>query len=87
MRLDDLLRDRHAEAGALLLGGEERVEDAVDACRRDAAAVVADAHRRAAAAVLDEEVDAPALGDAAERVDRVVEDVDEDLAELLARRR
>ena len=35
------------------------------------------------AAVLDEEVDAAALGDAGERVDRVVEDVGEDLAELL----
>ncbi len=39
------------------------------------------------AAVLDEELDAPALGDAAERVDRVVEDVGEHLAQLLARRR
>src|ERR1035437_8111823 len=30
VRLDDLLGDGHAEAGALFLGGKERVEDPVD---------------------------------------------------------
>src|SRR6185295_2813273 len=44
VRLDDLARDRHAEPGALVLGGEERIEDAADLVGRNTAAVVAQAH-------------------------------------------
>src|SRR5215813_11692845 len=62
VRLDDLLRDRHAEPGAVVLGGEERIEDAVDLLRRDALPVVAHAHRRLPSAVLDVEVEPAALG-------------------------
>src|SRR5437899_3217589 len=83
VRLDDLLRDRHAEPGAVLLGGEERVEDAVELLGRDARAVVAQADGGEPVAVLQEEVDAPAFRDGCERVDRVVEDVGEHLPELL----
>src|SRR5881397_4144984 len=46
VRLDDLLGDRHPEARALVLGGEEGVEDAVELVGGDAAAVVPYAHRR-----------------------------------------
>src|SRR6185369_17891376 len=84
VRLDDLLRDGHAEARSLLLGREEGIEDALDLVRRDAAAVVAHAHGGALAAVLDEQVDAAALRHGPERVDGVVEDVGEYLPELLA---
>src|SRR5690242_1823894 len=70
VRLDDLPRDRHPETRALLLGGEERIEDAGDLVVRDPAAVVAEADGRPTVAVLDEEVDAPALGYGGERVDR-----------------
>src|SRR5205823_1763033 len=82
VRLDDLLRDRHAEPGAALLGGEERVEDAVELLGRDAAAVVAHPDGGEAVAVLDEQVDAPSLGNRRERVDGVVDDVGEHLAAL-----
>src|SRR5262245_27792224 len=83
VRLDDLARIRHAEPGALLLGGEERVEDAIDLVGRDAAAIVAHAHHGATAAVFDEQIDAPALGERLERVDGVVEHVGEHLLQLL----
>src|SRR6185436_8318287 len=69
--LDDLPRDRHAEPGALLFRREKRVEDPLDLVRRDAATVVAHADGRVVAAVLDEEVDAPPLGDRLEGIDRV----------------
>src|SRR5262245_49237875 len=64
VRLDDLLRDRHTEAGPLLLRREEGVEDALDLVRRDAATVVTHPDGRAPVAVLDEQVDAPVLGHA-----------------------
>src|SRR5207245_3174520 len=81
--LDDLLRDRHAESGSLLLGGEERVEDAFDLVGRDAASVVAYPDDGPTVAVLEEQVDPPSLRDAGQSVDRVVEQVGEDRAELL----
>src|SRR5262245_36063456 len=46
---DDLLGQRQAQAGALLLGGEERVEDLRLVLGGDATAGVADAHRYAPA--------------------------------------
>src|SRR5216117_4194925 len=83
VRLDDLLRDRHAETGALLLGGEEGVEDAVELVGRYAAAVVPHADRRGAGAVVEEEVQAAALGDARQLVDGVVDHVHEHAAQLV----
>src|ERR1035437_4658272 len=82
MRLDDLLGDGHAEAGAPLFGGKERVEDPVDLVGGNATAVVAHAHGGAAPAggwrtVVDEYLDAPAVGAVAatrQRVGGIVED-------------
>ena len=42
--VDDLLRDRQAEAGAVVLRGVEGAEDAGERLRRDAGSVVAHAH-------------------------------------------
>src|SRR5436309_1532651 len=88
MGFDDFLGDGHAETSSLVLRGEERVEDAADLVRRDAAAVVADAHGRrsavAARAVLDEQVDPPPFGYAVERIDGIVQNVGEYLSQLLA---
>src|SRR5262245_17400082 len=84
VRLDDLPRDRHAEAGPPGLGGEERIEDAVDPLGRDAAAVVAYAHGGLPCPVFEEDFQTAAFRHTVERVDRVVEDVREHLAELLA---
>src|SRR5262245_8935359 len=72
MGLDDLLRDRHPEPRALLLGGEKGIEDPAELVLRDAGAVVAHANHRVAAAVLDEHLDAAVLGHPVERVDGVV---------------
>src|SRR5262249_15781050 len=82
VRLDDLLRDRHAEAGALLLGGEEGIEDAVELLGRDAAPVVADTHHGVVAAVLDEELVATVVRAAVEGADGVVGHVRDDLLPL-----
>ena len=48
---DDPVGDGESEAGAGLLGGEERVEDGVDDIQGDAAAGVGDLHRHGAIAV------------------------------------
>ena len=79
VRLDDVARDGEAEARALALGREERVEDARADVLRDAAAAVVDVDDDAHPLGRDAHVDGPAVG---HRLAGVAQQVEQRLAEL-----
>src|SRR5207253_10665097 len=77
--LDDAVDDGEAEAGAPLLGGEERVEDALQVVGADALARVGDLEQRLVVVAREPHVDAAAGRGG---VGGVAEKVPEHLAEL-----
>src|SRR5690606_10310223 len=83
--LDDLVRDREAEPGALAdrLGREERIEDAFEVGFGDALAVVLDDDDRAPAENLRADRDAPAI--VLDRLRGVADQVQQHLVDLRRR--
>ena len=79
MRLDDVARDGEAEARALALGREERVEDARADVLGDAAAAVVDVDDDAHPLGRDAHLDGAAVG---HRLARVAQQVEQRLAQL-----
>ena len=82
MAAHDVVGDAEPEPGALAdaLGGEERIEDALQMLGSDAAAVVLDLHRHVAVARLGRDPDGAAVAD---RLAGVHDQVQEHLLELL----
>ena len=69
MAMDDVPRQREAEAVALALGGEEGLEDGVDVLVRNAAAVVGDGEVDTAIATTHAEMQRAIGGEGVEGVD------------------
>src|SRR4030095_3214539 len=84
VEIDDLLEEGQPEAGARGLGGEEGQEDLLSVFRCDAAAGVGDLDDHALAGRAQGHDPLPALRAGPESLQRVLEHVGEDLAELLA---
>src|SRR5690349_11065401 len=84
VRLDRPAHDREAEAGAVRLQREERLEEPGERLGRHARTRIADADRRRPVPAPDAERQPTRTGDLAERVERVVDQIDEDLAHLLS---
>src|SRR6202158_1684681 len=74
---DDLFRDGHPEPGALVLGGEERIKDAINLLGGNGAALVTGTHGGAAVALLTKQLDPSPLGDVLQGVNCVVQDIGE----------
>src|SRR4029453_18077390 len=84
VEIDDLLDDGQPETGARGLGGEERQEDLLSVFRSDPAARVGDLDDHALAVGAQGHDHLSALRAGPESLQRVLEHVGEDLAELLA---
>jgi len=76
---DDTLNDHQAQAGALLLGGVEGLEDAVDLLLRNAAAGVSHANPDAVGALAGLQGERAAFGHG---LQGILDEVDEDLLDL-----
>ena len=88
VQIHDLLHDRHAEPGARGLGGEERLEDLVAVLGRDARCRYRSLRRwRGRAATKRLTSTRPPPPARLDGLQRVLDDVGEDLAQLLAVRR
>jgi hypothetical protein len=84
VRFDRSLDDRESEPGAVRLRRPERFEDPLEVARRDARAGIRDVQVRAAVRATDLEVEPPGSAVRGKRVDRILDQVHQDLADLLA---